>query len=150
MIIFNFGFIVNADTPFQEMGAFDLEFIEDVHRQNVSVCEDGYGKIVIDEKQLITHFDFDQNGEIDMSVYDEFALSCSLLTSMFQGSAGAVQYWFVNNKLVDYSYSRGWEVLNQDSLPTLLRFFRGGSCNRSGEELCSRKTKISKEGFVKR
>ena len=121
---------VSASELFDVKGAFDLDYIQDVHANNVSACNDA-GGLVLGDEQLIHHFDFDHDGKIDMSVYDEFALGCATSSSMFQGSAGAVQYWFINGKLIDYSYSRGWELLNR-KVPILLRFLHGGSCDEVG------------------
>ena len=132
--IFLISSSVSSNELFDVKGAFDLDYVKDVHARNVSACKDA-GGLVLGDEQLIHHFDFNNDGAIDMSVYDEFFLGCATSRSMFQGTAGAVQYWFIDGQLIDYSYSRGWELLNRE-VPILLRYRHGRACDEAGYMPC--------------
>ena len=144
----NFATPALASDLFDPVGALNLEGVTAVHQTNISACEDEGGELSIRDEQLIFHYDFDHDGQIDMSVYDQFALSCTVSNSLFHGSAGAVQYWYINGELVDYSYSRGWEIIDRN-LPILLRFLHGGSCNDVGSTPCASATMIFEDRFVR-
>ena len=132
---------------FNPMGALNLEDVTAVHQANISACEDEGGVLSIRDEQLIFHYDFDHDGKIDMSVYDQFALNCTISNSLFHGSAGAVQYWFIKGELAEYSHSQGWEIIDRN-LPILLRFLHGGSCNEIGSSPCASATIIFKDRFI--
>ena len=137
---------LSASELFDVKGAFDLDYIKDVHASNVSDCKDA-GGLVLGDEQLIHHFDFNNDGAIDMSVYDEFVLGCATSRSMFQGTAGAVQYWFIDGQLIDYSYSRGWELLNRE-VPILLRYRHGRACDEAGYMPCVSASAIVDGQFI--
>jgi hypothetical protein len=84
----------------------------------------------------VNKFDFDEDGETDLSVLHEIDYNCSSSASLFQGTAGAVVHI-----LTDKDYFSGYvrevqAVTAFDNKQIILLGLHGSSCDEAGYVSC--------------
>ena len=96
----------------------------------------------------VTQYDFDKDGETDLTVLHEYAYICSISSNYFAGTAGAVAH-LISKTDYAYGYARSVQAMNAfNNVPVILLLLHGISCDEAGYVGCVQAITIHEDRFV--
>lgn len=96
----------------------------------------------------VVRYDFDKDGETDLTVLHEIDYKCSSSASLFQGTAGAVAHLMTKTDY-SYGYARAVDVVNAfNNVPVILLGIHGMSCDEAGYINCVQAITVHEGRFV--
>lgn len=111
-------------------------------------CAD-YGGILELSGDEITQYDFDQDGEIDLTILNEIEYICPTALSLFAGNGGQIFHFMTD---IDYAreFARSFEVIDAfHGVSVILLTEHGSSCGTFGFITCVRAITIHEGNFLK-
>ena len=109
--------------------------IANIERWAAKACESDGGELILSGDEVVL-FDFNDDGEIDLTILHEDDYNCSGSNSIFSGSLGAVAHFFTAK---DYEHFYVWDVdvvTAFDSTPIVLFTSHPMLCDEVGYAAC--------------
>lgn len=108
----------------------------------------GDGGVLELSGEEVVRYDFDKDGETDLTVLHEIDFECSSSASLFQGTAGAVAHLMTKTDYT-YGYAREVDVVNAfNNVPVILLGIHGMSCDEAGYVRCVQAITVHEGRFV--